>query len=514
MKPTSPAYRALAIAIVICVFAVAVYRAKTQSIAHDEALTYVWFLDGPVDKMLRADSNNHVLFTFLAKPCVQFLGVTEFSLRLPTLLGAAGYLTGSLLLSAELFGDGIWFALSVALLSLNPTIMDFLAAARGYGLGLACLCGAVLFLTRATRVQPIQPGNQRLRTQWALASVLLALAVAANLTNLIPALSLAGALAVMLRPQPGDAAQASSLRKEVAQWFVWPGLAVGFSLLWPFLLQARRREFIVGYASAADSLRDLFDSSFLYRWTEDRFSGLSATPLSPESWQRQVSTLGVFLVLPLLLLFLFAGFLLLRKTNRSRACRLLVGAVLGCLALNLAFHFVFHMKYPLCRICLYLIPLFTLSGLVLVRDLSATGKRRWLPVIALALCTVAVLGYAAEIHTANFRYNAYDDISRDMFLSISRDARQQGLANPRTAGTWWYWPEMNFYRRRYHSEWISTYDIKDPSQAWANADNALRPADYDYFIYTPQNIPDLAGHRVRTVFQSDRWMVTVVQIDR
>jgi len=49
------------------------------------------------------------------------------------------YLVATYLLCRRLFGDGLLLVLSVAMLTLNPEIMDFMAAARGYMLGLACL---------------------------------------------------------------------------------------------------------------------------------------------------------------------------------------------------------------------------------------------------------------------------------------------------------------------------------------------------------------------------------------
>jgi len=47
----------------IFVFGLAVYRAKTQPIAHDEALEYEWFLDASVSHVLNYNPANHVLFT-------------------------------------------------------------------------------------------------------------------------------------------------------------------------------------------------------------------------------------------------------------------------------------------------------------------------------------------------------------------------------------------------------------------------------------------------------------------
>ncbi len=59
--------------------------------------------------------------------------------------------------------------------------------------------------------------------------------------------------------------------------------------------------------------------------------------------------------------------------------------------------------------------------------------------------------------------------------------------------TWWYEPEINFYRRRYTAEWMLPYDIKDHSSTRWNTPNSLVPSDYDYFVFTPAWATPLLG---------------------
>src|SRR5271169_1164846 len=96
-------WRALAGFMLALVFALAVYRANVQTIAHDEALEYEWFLDGGVAHVLSYNPANHILFTLLAKPIVWSLGNRELILRSPSLLGAALYLLATYLLCRRLF---------------------------------------------------------------------------------------------------------------------------------------------------------------------------------------------------------------------------------------------------------------------------------------------------------------------------------------------------------------------------------------------------------------------------
>src|SRR6266705_3367255 len=112
---TSLLWHVLAWCVLALAFGMAVYRAKTQTIAHDEALEYECCLDGRVYHVLGHNTANHVLF----------------KLRAPSLFGTGLYLTVTFLLCKRLFRDGILLFLSVAMLCLNPPVLEFMPAARG-----------------------------------------------------------------------------------------------------------------------------------------------------------------------------------------------------------------------------------------------------------------------------------------------------------------------------------------------------------------------------------------------
>lgn len=520
MKTTALVARLLSGAILLFAFGVALYRAKLQPIAHDEALTYEWFLDGGVDKLLRFDANNHVLFTFLAKPFVKLLGPSELFLRAASLLGAAGYLAIAYLLSRRLFGDGLLCVISTGLLALNPLVMDFASAARGYDLGLAFLLGAMYAFAGCIARGRFDPADSEWRKGCAAASVLLALAFAANLTNVIPALSLTLAFAIgvmpsrLLRRDPAG----SSLRKFV-QWTIFPGAAAGLFLMWPFLMQARPHHFYVGYDSALDTMRDVFNSTFLYRWTEDFIGNLGGQSPAPGSWQQFASNAGTYLVLPLLVVLLVAGARVHRndsapsEEDQTALLRFFCGASVGCVILIAGLHFLVGLKFPVSRTCLYVIPLFTVSCLLLAKEFSARARLPTLRVAGLMLAALVMTDYALSFNVKSLRYNAYDVISRDLYQVIEKDALSRGLTNVRVGGTWWYEPEINFYRLRYRATWMLPYDIKDRSYFWQTP-NSLAPGDYDYFVFIPASDPHLAGRNIRTIFHDHKTQTTIIALAR
>ena len=521
MKTSALFCRVIALSFLVFVFCLSVYRAAVQPITHDEGLIYEWYLDGGVYHVLMFDPSNHVLFTFIAKLLVKVFGVSELSLRGASLLGAAGYLTVAYVLCRKLFGDGILMLFSVVMLCLNPQILDFMVAARGYILGIACLSTAMYILARLADRGIFVAEDGEWRWGLATASVFLALSVVSNLTFILPAVSLAiSFFIVAFRGITGFKQSAARALGDFWRYFVVSGAAVGLFILWPFLIQVRPGQFDRGLTRASDALRDSFDSSFLYKWTGDIYAySLGAVLPSAGSWQQKTSDLGIYVLLPLLFFFVLIGLILIsRASSESRRnqighCQMFGSAAIACVVLTVMLHVLGKVNYPFARLCLYLVPLFTISTVLVGRELSLRFPRYHMGFVGLLLASAVVCDYALSLNTKYIRYNAYDVISRELFLAISNDARSHGLTGVRVGGTWWYEPEVNFYRRRYNAEWMKPYDVKDRSYFWQSP-NSLAPADYNYYVFTSANDPGLSGPQVRTIFRDTSIGVTVIALNR
>jgi len=518
MKTGALLARIASIAILLFAFGVSLYRAKAQTIAHDEALTYEWFLDQGVYDVLRYNPANHVLQTLLAKPIVKILGVSEFTLRVPSLFGAGIYLMAVYFLCRKLFGDGLVMLLSTAMLALNPQVMDFMPAARGYSLGLAGLAVAMYAFARLAERGNFDPADQEWRWGCAIASMALALAVAANFTNIVPAVCLAISFTLVALGGLGPALHFRDLRlRKFATYFIFPGAAAGFCILWPYLLQARVAHTKIQLDAASDALRDIFNASFLYKWTEDLFNSLGAVPSAAGSWQERVTMLGAFLFLPLLFLFVLIGLVLaFRNTDQFRnsqsaQSRIFAGAAIGSVLLTVALHFATKVNYPYSRYCLFAVPLFTIAGMLAAREISSRFPWILLKGAGLLMAALVISDYALAFNVKSFRYNAYDMISRDLYCAIEKDALSHHLSEIHVGGTWWYEPEINFYRLRYRAKWMRPYEIQDRSYWWQTP-GALEPAAYDYFVFIPASDPHLTGPRVRTIFYDEKTKATIIAI--
>lgn len=512
-------WRALTCSLLVFVFGLAIYRANAQTIAHDEALEYEWFLDGGVGHVLSYNASNHVLFTLIAKPIVWSLGNREIILRSPSLFGTMLYLLAAYLLCRRLFGQGLLFFLSVALFTLNPQILDFMPAARGYILGLALLVAAMYLMARLAERGEFSPADSEWKWGCSLASISLALSVAASFTNFVPAACLVLIFSTLAMGGLRPLLKAADKRfQQFATYFLVPGAVTGFCILWPYLIQARPSHFYAGQASARDSLRDIFQASFLYKWTTDIYSSsIGALPPPAASWQERLTELGALVLLPLLFCAVTAGVILAWRaaggssTNQNRHCRIFGGAASASVVLIVALHLVAKVHYPDSRLCLFMIPLFTVGAILAAREIHLKFPSPLLSALGLLLAAVVLSDYALALQTKSFRYNAYDVISRDLYEAIANDARSRGLSNVHVGGTWWYEPEINYYRRRFKADWMLEYDIKDRSYFWQTP-NSLTPADYDYFVFFPASDPGLAGPYVRTIYRDETRHITIVAI--
>src|ERR1051325_8788108 len=82
-----------------------IWRAYTQSFTIDEAFSYLNFSSRSTAVIFESfHSNHHMLFTILSKLSWKAFGVSEFSLRLPAVLGGVGFLLISAALIRELLG--------------------------------------------------------------------------------------------------------------------------------------------------------------------------------------------------------------------------------------------------------------------------------------------------------------------------------------------------------------------------------------------------------------------------
>ena len=168
--------------VLLCgVFALCLYRAATQAFTIDESFTFLHYIDTPWrDVFGDFSSNNHVLFSLFSRIFRYRFGRSEIVLRIPALIGCVLFELASFRICRRAIGDRWLLPLALAVLTLNPLVLDFMVAARGYGLGLGLFWWALDLLSSDK--------------SWG-AGVAAGLSIATNMIFLVPLAAL-GAVAI------------------------------------------------------------------------------------------------------------------------------------------------------------------------------------------------------------------------------------------------------------------------------------------------------------------------------
>ncbi len=412
-----------------------VYRAATQSLTTDEAFTYNRSVVAPIPELWESyDANDHVVHTLLCKVTTRWFGVSELSLRLPSLLGGFLFFWLALRLSRDAFGDGRRMLLSVALMALNPLTLDYCSIARGYGMAMALFLAALALLMREAWRGP---------SRWRLpvAGLSMALAVAANLTALVPctALMLTFALLRLLpAARDGDWNQVRHRANRMVDHLLIPFVVVAVSILLLPLLPANRENFYVGAVDAATSLLNFGHGIF---WRENR-----SIPL-------MLSEGMAWVVFPALLaaiggVALALGWRWLRRRERlaSGDALMLTGGLvlLWCLAAFAILHWRLGVPYPQRRTGLYLVPLVTLLAVAVWTRIQAVG---------LGLAGVVLISFLTSFNVRFYDEWIADAGTKEIMKHVAALRPVDG--SKRLLATSAYLDHTaRFYAGRYRLDWV------------------------------------------------------------
>ncbi len=452
-----------------------IYRAATQSFVHDEALTWQFYLSGPSSAIFHSfTANNHFLATVLFKISITLFGTSEFAIRLPTVLAGAWFYWTVFRLCGMVLGEGWLFFTGCAALTLNPLLLDFFVAARGYGLATAGLFWALYEMLSWFHDRSNGVAEQLLRKRLWKAALGCSIAVATNLTFLMPVFILAAAFCVLIvrsgekpeppvtkapltpskgkkksrKSQPEAARQPASFYAPLVH-FIVPVilLALAFVLAAPIDL-ARSGDFYAGTQTLLNSLRDLVDSSFAYG---------SAGALQKIE---RISASFALIFLPAIALAALIGvFLALQSVTKKTRSMVELATLLASLAavgsalLLIAAHLVAGIPYPEDRTGIYFIPLTTLAALGLARLLmERRGLPRWIGcAVAIVFASFAV-EFAAQWNVKSFLVWRYDADTKQIFEALEKAPKPPGQI--RLGVSWVLEPALNYYREVRHATWL------------------------------------------------------------
>lgn len=413
------------------------YRAATQSITIDEAFTYEQFVSKPFGGLLEPfDANNHVLNSMLAWLAIAMFGLSEWSLRLPSVIGGAIYLLVAYRLSFGLFSRSLWSLTTTALLVTNPFLQDHLSAARGYGLALALVMARLLELIRTT-------GSPETRSLYP-AGICFGLSIAANLTSLFPVVALTMSFFAVNR--------VLGRLRDKALWveLIVPSILLAFVPLVLPLSKAEPKDFYFGAKRLVDTVQSLASLSFAH-----------GEP-GPH-WLHALSyclRLSMAAALPCALLLVAAclacGSWVLWNLHRGPSWRSELDTPLGFLTLSsvavvglvIAAHYLLHVLYPLSRTALYFVPLAFLAASLILYRFRQSKPISLFAGAAAALCLVSFLSQTTVSYYAEWTFDA--GTKRIVNFIRSKHPPQKHLT---IRASWSLGPSLNFYERLYGLNW-------------------------------------------------------------
>ena len=437
------------------IFVLNIYRAATQSITIDEAFTWSSFASQPMAGLFAPyNVNNHVLNSLLIRLSVTLFGLSEFALRLPSVLAGGLYLASTWRIAALLFGRGPWALATAALLSLDPLLLDHLSAARGYGESLAFWLAAVCCLVRAL--------DDSEEHHLFSAGILCGLAMAASPTALFPVVATAVAWIVINRSRISPRESVFSF-ETISNQFAVPAILIPCLLMAIPLSRASAGMFYFGARSLTDTVQSLTDASF--GWGLASLSPVLGRLIGAIHNTAWPAVVGVFGITAALTIWKLKG------SDSESTDELRIDRNLGFFGLILisvvvvlyVAHWGAGLLYPLSRTGLYFIPILVLS--------TSTICYRYR--------TVRVVSYAASLTSAlcllifilQLRISQYAEWPADAgtkTISTYIGAHYSSTAPLTIRASWELESALNFYRLRDRLNWkeITRDPLDEPGDVW------------------------------------------------
>jgi 4-amino-4-deoxy-L-arabinose transferase-like glycosyltransferase len=451
-SPRRPPER-IALGLLIFLFIASVYRAWSLSVTMDEAYTYLSFVAPPLRQILTTYSaNHHVLHSLLAKASVRMFGVSEFSLRIPSLIGCLICFAAITGLSRALFGAGWMMLLSLGLITLNPLIFDYMSQARGYSLALGFYLLGILYC-----VQFFFKAQLRRPVWLAAAGAALGLSLASNLAFWIPV----AALNVLF--VTAAATWTPELRWKAPAWLLLPEIITAGAITAGPLVHANHEAF-VGFSSIFESLNNFAISCVVHDWDGN---GWWSTSLNFSAWLYPAFRLILVITLGLAIFFCVRHVRDRTDFTPNGLCLYFFGgSLLLTVVLLMAAHWFVGAPYPYARVVLYCWPLLVFTTrLLMERFRSGTTLRKSLASLYLLFCAAMAIQSGMQFTVNHVGWMLYSAGTRQIADFIRERPTHPGQQVNITASASLY-ACLDFYRAMYAiREWnLAVYSGSAPGR--------------------------------------------------
>lgn len=458
-------YNITATGIMVVAFVYACIRAWLLSMTHDEALTLDWHVSGSVSQIFLFNTpglpdNNHLLHTLLVKLTTSLFGGSEFSVRLPSLLGYALYLRACYLLLG-LVSNHILTILGALLLAFPPYLVDFFSVARGYSLALGLMMIGLYLLLKWSD-KPTDPVHAKTAT---LASLMFALAVTANLSFLL--LYISGLIswffikAYALKTNRNNLASFLGLAKD-SLVFASPSVAFLLSTcIIPIKKINAQKLFALGGTDG-----------FWFNTVGTLIHAMIYEKEYANHTQEYWYWLVYFVLILAVLLTIQRA--LRRRQDAATPCHMqIVLAFIGiCSGISIIQHHVLGVGYLVERRAIFFIPLFLLLSISLASQIRAMRILRLLAFPIYAVVVALNLHFISCVnldHYFNWRFDASTKAVADFLRT-----QPSNPGNASIATHWLLQPALDYYIKYYGMNWTTLIDKEE-------ADGKIH--DYYYEVY-------------------------------
>ncbi|MGH9645620.1 MAG: hypothetical protein ACRD4E_02285 [Bryobacteraceae bacterium] len=445
---TSPRSRWILIGSAAFAMAWAIARAAVQSITIDEANSYIQYASRHL--YLWYGANNHILNSTLMYGFTRLLGPSQFTARLPALLGAALYITASYRLCRLLAASAFVQLTVFACLVFNPFIFDYLVAARGYGLALGFLMWAIVYSAEEGPTV----------AACTVSSACAGMSVNANFAFAF--VNLAAMTAILFRAwyeRPGE-------RIRLLVVCALPGTAIFAAVSGYALSHMHSGELIYGATSLRQTFGTIIQAS-LFRSPVDFLSPL------------------VFLLVGITgLLWLFYSVNRIPPLGRAAA---------AIFAVTVAIHYVafrmFGLLLPKDRTAIYFFPLFVIVAGALAAIPAFSRLGRYLRGSFVGSLAFMAIYFLLCLRMTYFKEWYWDADVHRTYAVISCLNREHQVT--RVASTWEYRGPLNFYQVAQPNSIENIDDMFDPRQTQVyvvdtfHSPEALQGKDLKIFYRSP-----------------------------
>jgi uncharacterized membrane protein len=454
-----------AVGITATLVGICLFRAATQSIAHDEALTYQLFISGTWRRAFAYTGNqNHILLVLASKALLAVLPVSELTLRLPVVACAVVYCAAAATLLRRYVADPWLRTAGLAAIALNPYVIDYFCEARGYGMMLAFLLAAMCFLMP-------RAGETRTARRLLAGGVMMGLALAAVMVSLFP---VAGMLAACLAVDALSMGRRKALTR--AALVAGAAAAVAVPMIAPQVYRAQRKDYYVGAPSIPAWIASLVKGGWSH--TSGRVESLSE--VTPAEWiVAGVAAVALIAIVALAIRQLWRW----RSATDAERALVWIAIVLVVMAgAAVGAHVVAGVRYPEGRIALYWIPLLLFAAALAVDSApprSAWRAGSWVLIAALLANTIA------HLPATRYADNRFDAATREAVARIAAD-RPAADGFVSIGGSWQLEPGLNFYRVVQRLDWMTPVERRTPARG------------DDYYVLLPEDagLVDTLGLRV------------------